>query len=55
MNWNDAIDHLYEHQAVNFGSFELKSGIISPFYIDLRALLCTPDFVVRSQIVSRSH
>lgn len=38
----DLADALLEHGCVRFGSFTLKSGLVSPIYIDLRRLVGDP-------------
>ena len=41
------IQRLFEIGTIRFGEFTLKSGIRSPFYIDLRVVICYPDVLRR--------
>ena len=43
----DLVQRLHQIGAVRFGRFTLKSGIDSPFYVDLRVVISHPDVLTR--------
>ena len=51
----DLILSLFEAECLKFGSFKLKTGIMSPVYFDLRVIISFPKLMVSQKSILRSR
>ena len=48
MNLEDTILKLYDVGGIKFGEFKMRTGEMSPVYVDMRVIWSYPDIVVKT-------
>lgn len=48
--YSDLVVKLFDAQGIKFQDVVLKTGLISPIYVDLRVLVSHPDLMVSSEL-----